>query len=284
MQIKSYIFALFFALGLVVSCNDMDDADPVVLFVTPNTTEAVAGDAIYFDISSWTINQQILSFEVVSFDKVYGSQNLFKVEPKVQNYDYRFTYRLPIYFDDQSVEFTFSATDNLGNRQDISVMISVLSNDKPLEELSGITLYSPLSQRNDAFSFELLQSVSTKNIDTSLCDIYIPNIEGDSEFLPRSWASNTDLRFSKANNFVYAKATYQSVVTVYENAVVSPVVEELKNNDIILVGRNGRAIAVIRIANIYDSDGVDEDRYDINIKVLPKDDSVYVPEDDDEEE
>lgn len=267
-------------LGFAVSCNDMDDADPVILFVTPNTTEATANDAIYFDISSWTVNSEIVSFKAVSFDKTYGSQVIYEAEPMVQRYDYRFTYRLPMYFENQSVEFTFYATDNLGNRQDMSVSISVSSYDRTIEELSGITLYSPLSGRSDAFSFDLLQSVNTNNVDASLCDIYVPMADVETDVLPRSWASNTDLRFSKVNNFAYSKATYKSVVTVYENAVISPVVDNLANEDIIIVGRGGQAIAVIRIANIYDGEGVSEDRYDINMKVLPVEDSGDTPTED----
>lgn len=284
MRIKSHIFTLLMFLGIAVSCNDMEDADPVILFVTPNTTEAVANDAIYFDISSWTINSEIVLFEVISFDKTYGSQEVFRAEPMTQNYDYRFTYRLPMYFENQSVEFTFYATDNLGNRQDISVSIEVCSDDRLIDELSGITLYSPRSGRSDAFSFELLQSVNTQNVDASMCDIYVPMVDAESDLLPRSWASNTDLRFSKVNNFAYSKATYKSVVTVYENAVISPMVEDLSNEDIIIVGRNGKAIAVIRIANIYDGEGVSEDRYDINMKVLPKDDMGDDPVEDTGEE
>jgi hypothetical protein len=61
-------------------------------------------------------------------------------------------------------------------------------------------------------------------------------------------------------------------------------VEDLSNEDIIIVGRNGRAIAVIRIANIYDGEGVSEDRYDINMKVLPKGDMGDVPVEDTGEE
>lgn len=284
MCIKSHIFTLLMFFGFAVSCNDMDEADPVILFVTPNTTEATANDAIYFDISSWAENSQIVRIEVVSFDRTYGSQVVYSDEPMVQKYDYRFTYRLPIYFEDQSVEFTFYATDGLGNRQDMSVSISVRSADQSIEELSGITLYSPLSGRSDAFSFELLQSVNTQNVDASLCDIYVPLVDGESGVLSRLWASSTDLRFSKVNNFAYSKATYKSVVTVYENAVISPMVEDLSNEDIIIVGRNGRAIAVIRIANIYDGEGVSEDRYDINMKVLPKGDIGDVPVEDTGEE
>lgn len=280
MRIKSHIITLMMLIGIAVSCSDMEDADPIILFVTPNTTEATANDAIYFDISSWAENSQIVLFEVVSFDKTYGSQVVYREEPMVQSYDYRFTYRLPMYFENQSVEFTFYATDKLGNRQDFRVLISVSSGDRVIEELSGITLYSPLSERNDAFSFELLQSVNTENVDASLCDIYVPMPDIESDILPRSWASNTDLRFTKVNNFAYAKATYKSVVTVYENAVLSPVVNELANEDIIIVGRGGVAIAVIRIANIYDSEGVSEDRYDINMKVLPVDDTDDIPTED----
>ena len=67
---------------------------------------------------------------------------------------------------------------------------------------------------------------------------------------------------------------------MYANAVISPVVDELAIEDIIIVGRNDQAIAVARIANIYDGEGVNEDRYDINMKVLPVDDSDDISVDD----
>lgn len=271
MQFKSYILAFALMLGFALSCGRDDDADPVILFVTPNTSEATAGNAIYFDISTWTINREIVSLEVISFDKTYGSQQIYSGQPMTQRYEYRIDYRLPIYFEDQSVEFTFYATDDKGNRQDISVDILVLSNDRPLDELSGITLYSPLSGRHDAFSFKLQQSVNTQDVDPNLCDIYVPLVDQNSEDIPRLWQSKTDLQFVKLNRFAYAKATYKSVALAYESAVISPMVDDLHNEDIIIVGRNDRAIAVIRIANIYDDEGVESDRYDINLKVLPTD-------------
>lgn len=283
MQIKSLIFALLLSLGFATSCSNTDDADPVILFVTPNTTEAVANDAVYFDISTWATNAQIVLVEAVSFDKTYGTQVIYSVEPIVQHYTARFTYRMPMYLESQEVEFTFYSTDSLGRKQDMSVKIFVQGNDKSIEELTGITLYSPLSERNDAFSFELLQSVCTKSADEGQCDIYV-EAGDESDNLPRSWASKTGLRFSKSNSFAYSKATYQSVALVYENAVTDPTVSDLASEDIIIVGRNGKAIAVIRIANIYDGEGVNEDRYDINMKVLSVvEDSPTTDEDTDED-
>lgn len=38
-------------------------------------------------------------------------------------------------------------------------------------------------------------------------------------------------------------------------------------DDIILVGNQSDAFGVIKIINIYDEEGVDYDRYDINIKI-----------------
>lgn len=263
-----------------VACTSENDADPVLLYVSPNTLEATAGDKIYFDITARTINQELVRIEAMTFDKKAGSVSIFNAEPQAQRYSYRLIYEIPNYNEDQSVEFSFFATDNLGNIQDMHISVLVHSNSSAIEELTGVSLYSPRSMKNDAFSFKLMQSIDSSMDDEA--DIYVVDNEATSDMLSGIWASGTGLRFCKANNFNYASATHQSVAAVYANSVTLPMVSELAIDDIIFVGSDNEAVAIIRIVNIYDVEGVENDRYDISIKSLTipalKDDSSELPQ------
>jgi hypothetical protein len=134
--------------------------------------------------------------------------------------------------------------------------------------------------KNDAFSIKLMQSIDSSMGDEA--DIYVVDTEATSNMLSGIWASGTGLRFCKANNFNYASATHQSVAAVYANSVTLPMVSELAIDDIIFVGSDNEAVAIIRIVNIYDVEGVENDRYDISIKSLTipalKDDSSELPQ------
>lgn len=266
---KRFLMCLTVAITLCMACTPEGDADKVVLFVSPNTKEAISGDKIYFDITSRTINEELVRIEVMTFDRVAGSVNIFSSEPKTQNYSYRLIYEIPNYVEDQNVEFTFTATDNLGYVQDLHISVLVHSNSSAIEELTGISLYSPRSTKSDAFSFRLMQSIDSSAEEES--DIYVVDAEASSEELSGSWASGTGLRFCKANNFNYAMATYQSVAAVYTNSVTTPIVSDLAIDDIIFVGGEAEAVAIVRIVNIYDVEGVENDRYDISIKSVVTD-------------
>lgn len=160
------------------------------------------------------------------------------------------------------------------------ISVLVHSNSSAIEELTGVSLYSPRSMKNDAFSFKLMQSIDSSMDDEA--DIYVVDTEATSDMLSGIWASGTGLRFCKANNFNYASATHQSVAAVYANSVTLPMVSELAIDDIIFVGSDNEAVAIIRIVNIYDVEGVENDRYDISIKSLTipalKDDSSELPQ------
>lgn len=263
---KRLLMCLCAVVTMCMACTAEDDANQVVIFVSPNTQETTAGDKIYFDITARTINQELIRIEAMTFDKAEGSTTIFSAEPKTQKYSHRLIYDVPNYHEDQSIEFTFVATDNLGNVQDMHISVMVHSNSSTIEELTGVSLYSPRSTKNDAFSFRLMQSISSKEVEG--VDIYVVDAEEGSESLSGTWASGTGLRFCKANNFNYASASEQSVTVVYANSVTNPTVSELSIDDIILVGDDKEAYAVIRIANIYDAEGVEDDRYDISIKSI----------------
>ena len=265
---KRILCFMLLSLALATSCMNEDDATPVVIYVTPSVNEVSANDKFYFEIYSKSVNSQLILFEVSTFDKTNGSEVIHSIEPMSQVFSDRLICTARNFAEDQEVEYTFSATDGLGYKQTVRINILVRSNSTAIEELTGITLYSPLSGKNDAFSFDLKQSVNSKTALPNQIDLYVAELEEGSETLSRSWKSNTELRFCRVNSFNYSAATYSSISTVFSNSVTEPVIDDLSIGDIVFVGRDGVAIAVIRIANIYDESGVIFDRYDIDIKVV----------------
>ena len=147
-----------------------------------------------------------------------------------------------------------------------------------MNELTGIALYSPHSGKNDGFSFKHQQSINSKTATDEELDIYVKSQQEEcSDLLSGSWASKTGLRFCKVNSFNYASATPQSVATIFLNSTTEPEIENLEIGDIIFVGRDNEAVAVIRVVNIYDGEGVKDDRYEVSMKIVATPSSETTP-------
>ena len=275
---KNFLCCLLMAITLATSCMNEDDATPVVIYVTPNSYEATSNDKIYFDIVSNTINETITLFEIATFDKDSGLKTVYSSRPSSKQFTYRFEYTLANYPEDITIEFVFSAVDNINNRQEIRVPILVRGNATSVDELTGVAIYSPSSGKNDGFSFKHKQSVNSNTATDEELDIYVkPQADENSELLSRCWASKTGLRFCKFNNFDYASASLQSVAAVFSTSTTEPEIDNLEIGDIVFVGQEKVAIAVIRVVNIYDGNGVSDDRYEISIKIVGTPSSESTP-------
>lgn len=268
MRVMKKIFSILLVLAAFCSACEKDtDADDVVIFVTPSATTAVGGQKIYFDITSQTINSYVRLLEVESFDSVNGEQLLYSEEFSAKSISERYIYDVPnIDAANLEVELTFTAEDNLGNRQWMRHKIQITSDSKGLDELTGITLYSPFSNKEDAFSFRLMQKIKSREAQEGDVDIFVKADSLNTSTLCRSWGSETGLRFCRTNSFNYASASQFAIESVYNNSVTSATITELEIDDIILVGDDEGAIAAIRIVNIYDDEGSERDRYDISMK------------------
>ena len=267
---------------LAVSCYNEDDASDIVIFVTPSTTTAKGGEKIYFDIEAKTIHEQLVSFKVETFDNINGESLLYSQQLSQNRFNYRYVYDVPnITTPSLDIEMVFSAEDNLGNVQRIKLDLHVESSDERLAELTSISLYSPFSGKEDAFSFKLKQRIKSSESSDADLDIVIIGDSTNYDKLSRKWGSRTDKRFCRANNFNYAAASKQSLEAVYNNSVTSATIDNIDIDDIILVGSQSGVIAVIKITNIYDEEGAEYDRYNINIK-MPEVITEEIPEDSDE--
>lgn len=264
----------------VSSCERESEADNVVIFVTPSATVATGGQKIYFDIAAETINQQIVRLKIESFDSINGETLLYDEEQTSKSLSFRYVYDVPnVDVATLNVELTFTVEDNLGNMQWMRHTLKVESSTTGLDELTGIALYSPHANREDAFSFRLMQRVKSSEAEDTDVDIYVEADGTDENTLGRSWGSKTGLRFCKVNSFNYAAASQHAIESVYNNSITSTRVTDLEVDDVILVGDDGGAIAAIRIVNIYDEEGAALDRYDISMKA-PR----YTDEDGDDAE
>ena len=253
---------------LAIGCYNEDDASDIIIFVSPSVNTAKGGEKIYFDIEAKTIHQQLINFKIEAFDNINGESLLYNKQLSQNKFNYRYIYDVPnITTPSLDIELVFSAEDNVGNVQRIILNLHVESSDERLDELTSITLYSPHSGKDDAFSFRLRQRVKSSESDIADLDIVVIADSTHNERLSRNWGSMTDIRFCRSNNFNYAVASQQSLEAVYKNSITSATINNLEIDDIILVGNQSDAFGVIKIINIYDEEGVDYDRYDINIKI-----------------
>ena len=268
------ISVLFLSVFLFVACSQKD-ADDVIILVTPSAVTAESMSNVYFDIYARTIHDNVASIDVSSFDTTNGDQHLGTISADKKVFKERFPYRIPnITGDELKIDFTFRATDNLGNTMDCSVTIIAMGNTALLPENSGITLYSPHSGKNDALSLNPLRTLSSAIAEPKSVDIFIYTDEAmPKNAIGHEWRSMTGVRFVRFNDFDYASANKQSVKSAYDGAAKNDNVANLQIDDIILVGRDKTALGVIKVVGIFDDEGCDNDRYLINVKLLKAEDS-----------
>lgn len=260
-----------------VGCYSEHDASVVAIHVNPSATVLSSGEKMYFDLSVSTLNNTIEDLEVTSFDSQYGVQDILSVRPGTKSYKERIIYEAPAMdADSTTVEFRFMATDDTGKTSELTYPIKVKGGEGgALPETSSIVLYSPLSGKNDAFSFRTIQPFLSSSAASEDVDLFLTR-SGDD--MPLDFGTKTDIVFSRANNFDYSSATWSGLQAVFKNSIRSNHVNSIALDDIILVGREERTdstyrletVGVLKIMAVYDEPGVASDRIVFNLKTLKK--------------
>ena len=215
--------------------------------------------------------------EASTFDSQYGMQKIFSATPGSAEYKEKLIYEAPyIETDSMDVEFIVRATDNAGATGELVHKITVKSDSgSMLPEYSSIVLYSPMSGKNDAFSFSTLQPLMSS--DTTSVDMHIICASQD-EYLPISLGTKTDIVFVKANNFDYTSATWGGLSSVFKNSIRDKRVDNVSIDDVIIAGREQKddtsvkvtPVGVIKIMAIYDDEDNLNDRISFNLKTIKK--------------
>lgn len=265
---KKILYMLILLLS-AAGCSEKD-ASIVVLHVVPTSTTSDSGDKFYFDINAKTLNQSISSVKGLCYDPTNGETIILDEKPGTKTYSKRHVCSTPIILKDSAdVNYRFTATDNAGESCTINLSVRVYkgAGHQLLSEKSGITLYSPLSGKNDGFSFVNEQPLKVTDS---------PEDKVDIRMTSTGWDTMTNIVFTRANNYDYSGATQASLRAVFENSVRTRAVENLKIDDIILVGRDStdknnvyhlETLAAIKIMAVYDEEGDINDRLVFNYKL-----------------
>ena len=217
------------------------------------------------------------AFGVEKIHSEYGMADIETILPSAKTYKGRVVWEIPSMTNDTTlveVSVTASDTKEVSNSHTI-ILKAAGGSSSLLPERSGITIWSPASGKQDAFSFTTLQTLYSS--ETEECDlIFLPTEEIDA--LPKNWSTKTDIVFCKANNFDYTSATWSNIQEVFKSSLRTKIVEDIAIDDVIFVGREKTTedgsyilttLGVIKIMAMYDEDGTATDRIVFNLKTLP---------------
>ena len=232
------------------SCNDdAKDSTDVAIFITPKASETVSlnsGEKVRYSIELHTTHNYISRLQVASFDVQYGSQMLDDVHFSAAQDVYLYEYTAPVFKKDTAqVRLTFTGWDDAGSMGEATRRVKVISQQILSDELTGIVL---TENRNAiAFAAPTQPFNYPESPDSAYADLYIT---ADEAFAAITVRSNTVAKFVRNNSFDYAAATAGSIQAVYESSRREDDVNDLRINDIVIVGHGTTAEGVLSVTNI----------------------------------
>lgn len=253
-----------------LSCEDSSDVEsPILIFLTPEATqiEANSGDKVFITVKASTNSGDILTLNIASIDDQYGIQNVLDSTFNNSSINYRLEYNVPAYADSTQSLLVFTLTNQNNQTSEIAKRILVNRGETFVREASGINVFSTSSSRPNAFSLtQLIPGFSTDS--TTFESDIVDNTLEDNDVLSREWVSNTGISFVKFDGFNYSSANSQSIRNAYDNGVQLTRISDIRDSDIYLIGRGGKALGAIQIIAVTDPEGVQEDKYTFSIKVI----------------
>ncbi len=259
-----------------ISCSDLNVDNPAPLYVSVSTekTDYNAGSVAELSVKANSLSgNKCTTLRLNSFDEERGNVSILDSTLSVPTgkMDCKVAYRMPyVSTDSLALRITAEVADDGGHYQQASTSVRIISADRYLREQSGITLYAVEGEnRPNGFSFQRGLPIRTSLSDSADIDVFVAyDSSDDSKVLLRRWNTNTKRYFVRANGYNYAKATYQTVRSVYKASVPYHVVDNIQNDDIIIVGDEIEPIAVFKVVAVFDEQGVANDRFVVSMKLV----------------
>jgi len=264
---KFQFLLLFFIFILSFTTCKKDEADSLLLFITPPELHLTGNSNQIISFVIDASSESRLERVYVNYKDLRSStKTIFDTLLLSKTFSYVFEYKIPSFSDSSNIiTLTFTAIDNDGNLLQSAREIRV-SGTKYLLETAGHTLFSATSGKQDAYNLESLVALYSETADSvnqHIKDASLDSINGNT--LSRKWISPSNAKFVLFNGFDYANATYSLLSNAYEAGVKQDFVDNIKEQDIIL-SKIGTNYIAIRIMNVYDLDSTTNDRYIFNIK------------------
>lgn len=249
-----------------------EESNQVLLVSTQDIKDTLSTDEIVtFLVEAFSNTSKISKISIEEFSPQLGTRMIMDTSLNTSKWGFNFPYTVPLFSSDQIVKLIFKAYSYVDDKpSSVSFTYQYKHTQIYLTEYSGFSMYVPLSGKPDAFSLTSKQLVTKSDVDSAIVDFYVyqDSLVGDQTVLQRIWRSNTGLNFVKANSFDYAKATEESVRSVYTSSTKTAKLTEISTDDIVLIGFEKNPVAVIKIIAVFDEAGSNNDRYLFNIKFL----------------
>jgi len=256
-------------LFMLAACED-EDSSPLIILAAPEQESAkvVAGDRLLYSVEAFANSGELEYVKVTSKDTWQGTVMLLDSSVATQRLKMDFVYTVPrLDVDSLAITLRFEA----GNKEQRSTTTHVLKfvgSGMYIEEEAGYVMYSAASSKANAFLWTTSQVTFAELEADSLTDIYDyhdPEVRADS--LMCEWRSGTGIRFVRYNDFNYPQATASSIRNAYEAGVKYNALKAIRPDDVVLLGSEERGVlGVIRIVQVFDEAGTENDRYVFNLK------------------
>jgi hypothetical protein len=268
MKIKSFLAAfLCLATVFISSCKkDKDSVPKVSITPTPLYIYGNIDDLLAFGITV-TSDVPLSKFYISQQPENQVPYTVLDSSISTKGTSFTYYYRLPASQAGKSVIFEFKAVDENGNEGKEARRVFIAAPAAvTLTETSGHRMYSNLSINPDAYNLET-NAPQFSTADTTLRDIQ--DMSGTDTVLLKNWSSPAGGKFVLYNGFDYANATNVSTVNAYTGGVKLTQLSNLAIGDIIITklgSLSTNKYVVIRITDIVDMPGKDNDYYEFSIK------------------
>lgn len=254
---------------MATSCQK--PSSPVNLFITraDDYGDVVSGNQyILFHIKTYSEADMVKRVECKSFDAENGIQNIFDtlINAKQAEFEWPIMTQYFTTAENMKVKYTFTAYTSKGESISQVAYIKVIGN-VPLVPYENIIMYSECSEKTNGLSLEWVTPIIVQTADTTTIDVYdYHDPMTEPSVLSCQWRSMTGLKFVRYNDFNFPAATVKYLHDAYLAGNKYSSINNLAIGDIILVGRDNDAIGVFQIQNIYDEEGIENDRYELTFK------------------
>ena len=262
---------LLFLIIVLAATSCQKPSSPANLFITraDDYGDVVSGDQyILFHIKTYSESDIISHIECTSFDAENGVQKVFDtiINAKQAEFDQPIWTQYFTTAENMNVKYTFTAYTSKGESISQVVHIKVIGNVL-LIPYENIIMYSGCTEKQNGLSLQWVTPVIIQTDDTTTIDVYdYHDPANDPSILSRQWRSMTGLKFVRYNDFNFPAATVKYLHDSFLAGNKYSSISDLKTGDVILVGRQDKAIGVFQIQNIYDEEGIENDRYELTFK------------------
>ncbi len=253
----------------IIGCKKNKDSKPLVS-ITPYQLYIIGhpGDVVTFGVDV-TSDESLKRFTITA--KPEGMVPFVVLDTAITTHGatFDFYYLLPAAYVGKSIVMDFKAEDQNGvvGAAGRRVFIeAVVSNETTLTETAGHRMYSNLSLNQDAYDLEANAGVFS-TADSTLRDMQ--DNSDTASVLSNTWKSPAGGKFVRFNSYDYANATDSTAANAYLSGVKLTTVSSITVADVLITklgSITGNKYVVIRVTDIVDVAGKDNDYYEFSIK------------------